>query len=668
MELNLPLDAPNSPYPQLFSSLTLGRRTLRNRIAFGSVFSGLVERGEVTPALINFLANRAKGGAAMLVAEPFGMWRLVGPAAQGRVYGQMNLDGFRRLADAVSAHDSLLIAQISEQGRGDVRAARRGGAVAPSALPDDLSWTMPHAMSIDEIREMTDDLVLSTIRLQACGFAGVEISAGHGHIVHQFISPWMNRRNDRYGGSFENRMRLLDELAARLRQECGPEFIIGVRLPGCDGLPDSIDWGDSALITRHATTGGSYDYINFVQGSQAWTLHHHLPDMHGPRGPYIDRIGWLKGFSNGVKVASTGRILEPVQAETLLSDGKADFVMLGRTLIADAAWGMKSAQNRDADIRKCVSCNNCWAVSIAGGPTQCDNNPRVGMSEETDWRPSRTAAGKRVTVIGGGVSGLEAAWVAAARGHEVTLFSNSAELGGRVRLFSRLPGCESISSIFDYQIATAQRAGVHFELSHQATASDVAGCRPDAIVLATGGLFCWPEQLPRSLYDEGLVVDMPTVLRDLVGRSSHIGGTAVIYDMDGTEMTYAGATLLADLFDRVVIVTPVECAARDQATVKKQSIHRRLMEKNIEVITWSEPSPDSRFEEARFVHRNVMTGRQGAIEDVGLFTYATARAPHNELLPVLRTVCPNIYLVGDARNACSTMTAVQDGHVTGCNV
>src|SRR6267378_5187822 len=117
MELNLPLDAPNSPYPQLFSSLTLGRRTLRNRIAFGSVFSGLVERGDVTPALINFLANRAKGGAAMLVAEPFGMWRLVGPAAQGRVYGQMNLDGFRRLADAVSAHDSLLIAQISEQGR-----------------------------------------------------------------------------------------------------------------------------------------------------------------------------------------------------------------------------------------------------------------------------------------------------------------------------------------------------------------------------------------------------------------------------------------------------------------------------------------------------------------------------------------------------------------------
>lgn len=660
--------ASNTPYPALFSELTLGSRRLRNRIAFASVFSGLARNGEVTPELINFHVSRAKGGAAMIVAEAFAMWRIGAPLAQARVHGQDNLDRFSHWAAAVADEGTILLGQITEQGRGDMRPARKIHAVSASSLADDMSWTMPHAMTVGEIREMISDMVASTARLQACGFAGIEISGGHGHIFHQFMSPWMNRREDEFGGSLENRMRLLDELVVALRRECGSEFLIGARLPGNDGLPASIDWEVAAEIAAWATRDRALDYVNFVQGAHAWTLHQHLPDMHGERGPYIEPTAKLRQFSNGVAVGVTGRILEPVQAETLLADGKADFVMLGRTLIADPAWGLKSSQNRDNDIRKCVSCNNCWGESVAGRGTVCDNNPRVGLKEETDWWPSKAPYQKRVVVVGGGVAGLEAAWIAGARGHHVTLFSESAEPGGRIRLYSQLPGCEAVSSIFDYQLAMAQKCGVRFELSHRADAQDVRNCNPDAVILATGGSMQWPEQLPVELRDEGFILDLHTISRDLVQRRSRQGGTAVLYDFDGMDMTYSAAEMLADVFDRVVIINPVESIARDEASVKRQSIYHRIMQKGIEVIPWSEPSSDSRFEDGVFVYRNVMTRRQTEIEDVQLFTYATPRTPRNGLRSQIAEFCADVRLVGDAYVARSTIMAMQDGHRAGCEV
>lgn len=660
--------ATDTPYPALFSPHTIGTKSFRNRIAFASVFSGLVRNGEVTPELIDFHVSRARGGAGMIVAEAFGMWSMAAPLAQAQVFGQRDLGGFRRLANAVSAEGTHLIAQITEQGRGDMRPARRIFSVSSSARADDLSWTMPHAMTTSEIRQMISDMAESSARLKAVGFAGIEISAGHGHIFHQFMSPWMNHRTDEFGGSLENRMRLFDELVVKLRSECGEDFIIGARMPGNDGLQNSIGWQQGADIADWVTRDKSIDYINFVQGAHAWTLHQHLPDMHEPRGTYIEETARLRDFSHGVPVGVTGRIVEPVQAETLLAEGKADFVMLGRTLIADPAWGLKSSENREGEIRKCVSCNTCWGESVAGRGTNCDNNPRVGLKDEMDWWPAKTQVRKRVVIVGGGVAGLEAAWVAAARGHDVTLFSASSEPGGRTRLFSQLPGCEAISSIFDYQIATAQKAGARLELSHSATAADVAACRPDAVILATGGEMLWPDQVPASLREEGYIFDLHTVLRDLIHRRRKQDGTAVLYDFDGTEMTYAGASLFAEIFDRVVIINPVEAIARDESTVKKQSIYRRVMEKGIQVIPWTEPSENSRFEDGVFAYRNVMTGRESEIDDVALFTYATPRAPRNSLLYEVSDFCEDVRLIGDAFIARSTVLAVRDGHRAGCDV
>lgn len=652
-------------YPHLHAPIRLQQRTMKNRIAFASVFSGRVRGGEVTDELIDFYLNRAEGGAGLIVTEALSAWRGAAPLIQARIFDQPNLDGFSRWADAIHAHETLLLGQIQDPGRGDMRPLRKPMAVSASPLPDDLSWTMPRALRADEIVQMTEDFIVSAAKLQSAGFDGIELSAGHGHIFHQFMSPWMNHRDDDYGGSFENRMRFLDDLLRGLRERCGSAFLLGIRLPGDDGLDGSIGPERAAEIAGWLTARHKLAYINFVQGSHAWTLYRHLPDMHGERAPYAALTAELRNSCNGTAVALTGRITEPAHADRLIADGSADLVMLGRTLIADPAWGLKAFEDRDHDIRKCVSCNNCWHEAVLGRPTACDNNPRVGRKQEADWRPARASAQQRVVVVGSGVAGLEAAWVAAARGHDVTLYGRSPEAGGKLRLFSKLPGCDAISSIFDYQLAAAARARVKIELSWEADAEHVRSLDPGTVVIATGGTMIWPPQLPEEIRALGIVPDLYQAIESLHDHRRRENGTAVIYDHDGTDITYSTAEHLATIFDRVVILCPVECIARDEALVKRQSIYRRMMTKHIHICPWTEPSSEFRLEEARIGWRNVMTGESGFIEEVAFFTYATQRAPNDRLAVALATSGIPVHVIGDAFIPRSIIAATSDGHELG---
>ncbi len=661
----LNLGAADEAFPHLFSPIQLGTQTFRNRIAFASLFSGRARAGEVTPELVNFYESRAKGGAALIVSEPFGLLKtrdLFG--AQVNLYQREDIDGLRRWADAVHAHDSGLVGQLQDVGRGDVRPKRKPFSLGPSALPDDLSWTVPHAMSVEEIAIMREDFVNAAETLKRAGFNGVEISSGHGHLHHQFLSPWANHRDDEYGGSRENRIRVLVELVCGFRDACGDDFLVGIRLPGNDGVPGGVDWEESGKIAQALTAACRLDYVNFVHGAQASTLYMHVPDMHGPRGVYVDAISRLRGHCGGVPVASTGRIVEAAQAEALLASQHADFVMLGRALLADPAWGVKARDNRDSEIRKCISCNNCWGEVVQGKPLACDNNPRVGRADEADWRPVRTTAPRQLTIVGGGIAGLEAAWVAAARGHRVTLFSSGAELGGKGRLYASMDGCEAVSSIFDYQVAAAQRAGVDLRISHQASLDDVLSSEPDAVVLACGGEMLWPPQLPVAWRDEGLIPDLWTLITELP-RMRREAGTAVLYDFDGTDVTYAAAEALTRRFDRVVLMNPVECLARDEALVKRQAIYHRLLNAGVEILPWSEPSAASDLENGRVVTRNVMSGRETSVEEVALFAYATPRRPRDGLLAPLRAAGLETHIIGDAFIPRSTIAVISEAHSLG---
>ena len=655
-----------SPYPSLLAPFTLAGRRLKNRVVHASMTTRMGEKMRVTDRLIQYHANRAQGGAALIVTEPLSMARHQNLPNKVRVWNDDAIDGLKRWAAAIEAHDSRLLGQIQDSGRGRHMAGRTPDAVGASMLPDDISWTVPQELSIAEIHSMIEDFAQSSLRLQRCGFAGVEISSGHGHLFHQFLSPRSNARTDQYGGDWNGRTRFVTEMISAIRAACGTGVIIGIKLPGNDGAPGSIGPREAPIIAGLVTAARNVDYVCFAHGTHARSLELHVPDGNGPRAPYVPLMRELRASVNGVPVVALGRITDPAEADAIIARGDAEFIAMGRTLVADPAWAQKAAHNRAHDIRYCVSCNSCWdTTSTFHLQIACDNNPRVGLADEVDYWPAPAQVRKRVAIVGTGVAGMEAAWVAAARGHAVTVFGRSGEIGGKTRLRALLPGGEALSSVYDYQHAAAQRAGARFELGLTAGVADILALKPDAVVLACGSRMIAPLWLPRDVRDSGLVPDLRTAAADLIGITAHQSGTAVIFDMDHTEGTYAVAELLCALFDRVVLITPRDLIAQDVAMVTRQGILRRMHEKNIEIILHAEPRWSDRFEDGQLEYANVYTGKSAVINDVAFFAYSTPRAPDVGLIAPLLDAGVAVHVVGDCRTARGVMAATAEGHAAG---
>jgi len=654
----------NEPYPALFAPATLAGKPLKNRIAHASMTTRMGDKGRVTERQLHYYRNRAKGGAAMIVTEPLSMARHQHIPYKIVAYDDSELDGLQRWADAVESHDCRLLGQIQDPGRGRHTPGRSMEPVSASALPDDLSGTMPRPLTIDEIRRMNDDFAQSAARLKRCGFSGVEISCGHGHLFHQFLSPWSNAREDEYGGDLIGRTRLVSEMIAAVRAACGRDFILGLKLPGDDGVPGGIGPQEAARIAALLTAPRTVDYVTFAQGSHARSLEMHVPDDHEPRATYLPLFRELRASVNSVPLMALGRITDPAEADAILAAGDAEFVQLGRALVADPAWPLKAARGRAHDIRYCVSCNNCWYMGAAfQQPLSCDNNPRVSLADEVDYQPAPAAVKKRVVVVGAGVAGLEAAWIAAARGHTVTVFSRSREVGGKARLRAQLPGGEAISSIYDFQYAAAQRAGVRFEAGVTATAGDILALKPDAVILATGATMVAPRWLPVQAQE--LVPDLRSAMRDVLRIQERQPGVAVIHDMDQSEGVYASALMLADKFRHVVIITPRDAIAEETAMVTHQGINRRLSRSGIDILTLTEPCWNDDVENGRLALVQVYTGDLTVISDVAFFAYATPRAPDTVLAAPLRAASIDVHLIGDCVTPRNVMAATAEGHAAG---
>jgi hypothetical protein len=443
--------------------------------------------------------------------------------------------------------------------------------------------------------------------------------------------------------------------------------MLAVKLPGDDGLADGVGPAMAAEVASHLVSQVRVDLLSYAQGTHHHTLEMHLPDDSYPRLPYVAMSARLQAATPGVPVMALGRITDPAEAQAILQRGDASLVGLARPLVADPSWPRKAAQGRARDIRYCVSCNSCWRTILQDKPLACDNNPRVAEPGELDEHLPPAATPRQVVVVGAGIAGLEAAMTAADRGHAVTVLGRSA--GGKAQLQSRLRVSESLSSIADYQVMRLEKLGARLHLDAPASLEDIQALKPDAVVLATGATMVWPQCLPKRLLEEGWVKDLRELLPEILDIPSQQAGTAVLFDMDQTEGTYAAAELLRDKFSRVVVLCAREAVALDTALVVRQRIHRRFVEREIEIIPQVEPVwTDSMEEEGRLAYRSIFGGPLRHLSDVVLLTYATPRRPNLDLLPGLQAAGIPVHRVGDANWGRDPMSATSEGYAVGLSL
>ena len=599
----------------------------------------------------------------MLVSEPMGMLHWQTLPTRPHVLSGINDDMLARWADAVAREGGLMLGQVQDNGRGFRAGHRNLAARGVSPLPDDLSWTVPEELSTSDIHRMIDEFVESCAKLASAGFAGVEISAGHGHLFHQFLARRSNIRKDEFGGDLEGRTRLLRLLMRSIREGCGADFLIGAKLPAWDGCEDGIDLVEAEAVTRLLHAEGNLDYLTYCWGSHSDTLNAHLPDNHGPRMPYvadIERLG--RSAAPGVPLGALGLITDPNEGERLIQSGAADLIMLARPLVTDPAWPLKAKAGREAEIRYCVSCNTCWAMITTGRGLLCDNNPRVGAPDEADWKVPAAPRPRRVVVVGSGIAGMEAAWVAAARGHDVHVLGASEEPGGKTRLHALLPGGEGLSSIYDYQYLAARRHGVKFRMGARADVKDIASLAPDVVLLATGSEPVWPSFLPQDWREEGLIPDIREAVRILADHPARNEGTAVIWDEDHGAFTYDAAEFLMQRFERVAILTPRERLASDESLVVRQGVYQRLYRSGAVILTSVRPLSSPRIEKGEIAYANIFSGAEDIVRDVTFLTFATPRRPSDALAVQLQAAGIEVRRIGDCKAPRIVLTATAEGY------
>ena len=502
-------------YPHMLAPLDLGHTTLKNRVLMGSMHTGLEERGDWT-RVAEYYAERARGGVGLIVTG--GM----APNAEGGVfpgaaglYSPQDIANHRQVTDRVHTEGGKIAMQILHAGR----YAYGPDCVAPSALKSPISPFKPRALDEDGIEKQIADIATAAARAQQAGYDGVEVMGSEGYFLNQFLCAATNHRNDRWGGAYENRMRLPVEVVKRVRDAVGPDFIVIYRISLIDLVPGGQSFDEVLQLAKAIESAGA----SILNTGIGW---------HEARVPTIatsvPRGGWawvtrkLMGRV-GIPVITSNRINTPELAEELLANGAADMVSMARPFLADPDFVAKAAAGRAREIAPCIACNQaCLDHTFQGKISSCLVNPRAGHETELRYTPTDTP--KRIAVVGAGPAGLMAAFVADQRGHDVTLYEADSRIGGQLNMARVIPGKEEFHGLVDWFQTMLDRSRIALHLNTRATPDMLKGF--DEVILATG-------VTPRDPAIDGQTA--PHVLRytDVLRGGAPVGARVVIIGAGG---------------------------------------------------------------------------------------------------------------------------------------
>jgi 2,4-dienoyl-CoA reductase-like NADH-dependent reductase (Old Yellow Enzyme family) len=666
-------------YPHLFSEWQIRNTTIKNRIVFPPTCPTWVSdpwNGLFTEQATRYYAERANGGVGLIIigATHVHESSLMAPLLMPQLWDERNIEPLSKIADAVHEAGCKLAIQLWHSGvRGfpvykqetQFNLDATWYTLSPSQVPlgEFPGASTPKELSEDEIQEILDAYAASAARAVAAGCDGVEFHLSHGYLPWQFLSPLYNKRTDKWGGSYENRLRFPLEALARMRKALGDDPFLGYRINSTSFWPGDLELDDIGKIVPDIEAAADIDYVNVSAG-----VHHafiHTPMEFEP--------GWEKGYARAIREVSSkpvllvGRITTPDVAESLLAAGDGDAICLARQLFTDPDWALKAAEGRPEDIRRCVAANYCWKSVSRGGRVQCVYNPELGR--EQVWGKGtleHVDEPKRTLVIGAGPAGLEYARIAAARGHEVIVLEREAEVGGHVRVESLLPSRQEYGLIATWLASQAEKNGAELRTSRPVTADSLddllAAERPDHVVVATGSYVCrdgfqgWTAA-PIPGWETGNCLGWDEIA---TGKAQANGEVIVLDDLCTVVAPLTAVAIADNGASSVKLVTRWPMVGMETILdVYLDWILPKLYKSGVEMVC---DRFISAIDARRVTLYNVHHDADVLELEADTIVMATGRQSENELLSLLLQRGVSVEAIGDAVAPRGTYEAVYEGH------
>ena len=660
----------NEHFPRLFSPKNLRGKTLRNRIVFGAHTANMSVLGLPGEQHIAYYRERAIGGAAMLVVEPMP----VHPAAvltRGNFRNSTDdvIPHFRKITDAVHEEGALILQQLYHVGQhGDADNSYHANW-SPSGLPSYHDSDGSHSMSETEIEETIDGFAQAARRCRESGFDGVEVWAAYHGMVDQFWTPWSNRREDRWGGSLENRTRISREIITRIRKLCGEDFIIGIAVNDEPDFEVSLQRESIAEIIAYHDKDQLIDYVTCGTGSY-FDFYKLMPTFIYPERLGTDLSEVIKANVSHALVTAESHIRTPENAEAVLSAEQADLVSIVRGQIADPHLANKAREGRADDIRPCLSCNQmCWGRRSRDYWISCLVNPSAGR--ESEWngdRFTKTVTPKNVLVVGGGPAGLEAARVSAERGHYVTLAEAADRLGGQFRLAGMQPRRGQIIELLDWYARQLTQLQVDVRLNTILEADEIKTMAADVTVLATGS--CPPDTgfqkaIPHMEKLPGIELGRVYSAEDVMSRRARLGNRVLLLDEGGNWKGCGTAWKLAEDGHEVTLITPDPLVGKElQRTAADYPLRQRLAKLGVDFIL--ESAITSWNSEGAEVF-NFLDGKTQFIPADSL-VFATPNIAEDSLSNELLGSGLNVINIGDSAGPRQAPFVIYEGRKTGISI